>query len=51
MTVNNWSKVQTLEDKPRSGWPFFSTNCVKNVVENVMIQQVRKVKNSISQYR
>ena len=46
--VNNWSKVKTLEDKPKSGWPVFSTNCVRNVSEKaicVIIPQDRKVKN------
>ena len=26
---NTWSKVKTLEDKPRSGWPFFHKLCEK----------------------
>ena len=26
---NKWSKVRTLEDKPRSGWPFFHKLCEK----------------------
>ena len=26
---NKWSKVKTLEDKPRSGWPFFHKMCEK----------------------
>ena len=26
---NKWSKVKTLEDKPRSGWPFFHKLCEK----------------------
>ena len=46
--VNNWSKVKTLEDKPKSGWPVFFTNCVRNVSEKaicVIIPQDRKVKN------
>ena len=41
---NKWSKVKTLQDKPRSRWPGFFTNCVKNVIEKalsicVIIQQ------------
>ena len=46
---NKWSKVKTLQDKPRSRWPvFFFTNCVKNVIEKpvsicVIIQQDCKV--------
>ena len=46
---NKWSKVKTLQDKPRSRWPVFFTNCVKNVIEKavsicVIIQQDCKVK-------
>ena len=26
---NKWSKVKNLEDKPRSGWPFFHKMCEK----------------------
>ena len=26
---NQWSKLNTLEDKPRSGWPFFHKMCLK----------------------
>ena len=54
--LNKWSKVKTLENKPRSGWPFFFTNCVTNVIEKdvsicVIIQQNWKVKKiTLSQY-
>ena len=46
---NKWSKVKTLEDKPRSGWPFFHKLCEKSVIEKaviiyVIIPQNRKVK-------
>ena len=46
--MNKWSKVKTLEDKPRSGWPLFF-ECVRNVIEKavsicVIILQDRKVK-------
>ena len=46
---NKWSKVKTLPDKPRSRWPVFFANCVKNVIEKavsicVIIQQDCKVK-------
>ena len=49
---NKWSKVKTLQDKPRSRWPFFFTNCVKNVIEKavsicVIIQQDCKVKRKL----
>ena len=50
---NKWSKVKTLQDKPRSRWPgFFFTNCVKNVIERavsicVIIQQDWKVKRKL----
>ena len=50
---NNWSRVKTLQDKPRSRWPgFFFTNCVKNVIEKavsicVIIQQDCKVKRKL----
>ena len=45
---NKWSKVKTLEDKPRSKWPFF-TKCVRNIIEKavsicIIIPQNRKVK-------
>ena len=30
---NEWSGVKALEDKPRSGWPFFFTNCVRNIIK------------------
>ena len=45
--MNKWSKVKTLEDKPRSGWPLFF-KCVRNVIEKavsicVIILQDRKV--------
>ena len=45
---NKRSKVKTLEDKPRSGWPFFP-NCVRHIIEKpvsicVIIPQNRKVK-------
>ena len=29
---NKWSKVKTLEDKPRSGWPFFHKLCEKLIL-------------------
>ena len=56
--MNKWSKVKTLEDKPRSGWPLFF-KCVRNIIEKgvsicVIILQDRKVKNSnftISKFR
>ena len=46
---NKWSKVKTLEDKPKSAWPFF-TNCARNIIEKavsicLIIPQNRKVKN------
>ena len=49
---NKWSKVKTLQDKPRSRWPVFFTNCVKNVIEKavsicVIIQQDCKVKRKL----
>ena len=49
---NKWSKVKTLQDKTRSRWPVFFTNCVKNVIEKavsicVMIQQDCKVKRKL----
>ena len=49
---NKWSKVKTLQDKPRSRWPGFFTNCVKNITEKalsicVIIQQDRKVKRKL----
>ena len=49
---NKWSKVKTLQDKPRSRWPGFFTNCVKNVIEKalsicVIIQQDWKVKRKL----
>ena len=56
--MNKWSKVRTLEDKPRSGWPLFF-KCVRNVIEKavsicVIILQDRKVKKfdlTISKFR
>ena len=54
--MNKWSKVKTLEDKPRSVWPFFF-KCVRNVIEktasiSVINLQDRKVKKtSTSQYQ
>ena len=49
---NKWSKVKTLQDKPRSRWPVFSINCVKNVIEKavsicVIIQRDCKVKRKL----
>ena len=45
--MNKRSKVKTLKDKPRSGWPLFF-KCVRNVIEKavrcVIIIQGRKVK-------
>ena len=46
---NKWSKVKTLEDKPRSGWPFSHKLREKSVIEKavsiwVIIPQNRKVK-------
>ena len=45
--MNKWSKVKTLEDKARSGWPLLF-KCVRNVIEKavticVIILQDRKV--------
>ena len=54
--MNKWSKVKTLEDKPRSVWPSFF-KCVRNVIEKavslcVINLQDRKVKKtSTSQYQ
>ena len=54
--MNKWSKVKTLEEKPRSVWPSFF-KCVRNVIEKpvsicVIILQDRKVKKtSTSQYQ
>ena len=51
---NKWSKVKTLEDKPRSEWPpFFTINCVRNIIEKavricVIIPQNRKVKKKFN---
>ena len=49
---NMWSKVKTLQDKPRSRWLVFLTNCVKHVIEKaasicVIIQQDCKVKRKL----
>ena len=33
---NKWSKVKTLQDKPRSRWLVFLTKCVKNVIEKAV---------------
>ena len=35
--MNKWSKVQTLEDKPRSVWPSFF-KCVRNVIEKAVLR-------------
>ena len=45
---NKWSKVKTLQNKPRSRRLVFLTNCVKNVIEKavsicIIIQQDCKV--------
>ena len=54
--MNKWSKVKTLEEKPRSVWPSFF-KCVRNVNEKavsicVINLQDRKVKKtSASQYQ
>ena len=54
--MNKWSKVKTLEEKPRSVWPSFF-KCVRNVIEKavsicVINLQDRKVKKtSTSQYQ
>ena len=54
--MNKWSKVKTLEDKPRSVWPSFF-KCVRNVIEKavsicIINPQDRKVKKtSTSQYQ
>ena len=56
--MNKWSKVRTLEDKPRGGWPLFF-KCVRNVIEKavsicVTILQGRKVEKfdlTISKFR
>ena len=48
--VNKWSKVKTLEDKPRSVWPSFF-ECVRNVIEKA-VSICRKVKKTLtSQYQ
>ena len=53
---NKWSKVKTLEDKPRSGWPFFHILCEKyyrkswKYMRNNSTKQKGK-KNSTSHYR
>ena len=53
---NKWSKVKTLEDKPRSGWPFFHKLCEKyyrkscKYMRNNSTKQKGK-KNSTSHYR
>ena len=49
---NKWSKVKTLQEKPRSRWPVFFTNGVKNVIEKavsicVISQQDCKVKRKL----
>ena len=46
--MNKGSKVKTLEDKPRSGWPLVF-KCVTNVIEKavsicLIILQDKKVK-------
>ena len=52
--MNKWSKVKTLEDKPRSGWPLlFYNKCVRNVIEKavkvfVIILQDKEVKKKIN---
>ena len=54
--MNKWSKVKTLEEKPRSVWSSFF-KCVRNVIEKavsicVINLQDRKVKKtSTSQYQ
>ena len=54
--MNKWSKVKTLEDKPKSVWPSL-LKCVRNVIEKavsicVINLQDRKVKKtSTSQYQ
>ena len=54
--MNKWSKVKTLEDKPRSVWPSFF-KFVRNVIEKaasicVLNLQDRMVKKtSTSQYQ
>ena len=50
--MNKWSKVKTLEDKPKSVWPSF-LKCVTNVIEKavstcVMNLQGRKVKKKFN---
>ena len=52
--MNKWSKVKTLEDKPRSVWPFFF-KCVRNVIEKavsscVINLQDRKEHNGMKIY-
>ena len=53
---NKWSKVKNLEDKPRSGWPFFHKMCEKyyrkscKYMYNNSTKQKGK-KNSTSRYR
>ena len=56
--MSKWSKVNTLEDKPRSVWPSFF-KCVRNVMEkavsicrrNNFTRQKGVKKNSTSQYQ
>ena len=55
--MNKWSKVKTLEDKPRSVWPSFF-KCVRNVIEKAvsicvisLLGRKVKKKTSTSQYQ
>ena len=54
--MNKWSKVKTLEDKPRSVWPSFF-KCVRNVIEKAVtlcvinLQDRMVKKTSTSQYQ
>ena len=55
--MNRWSKVKTLEDKPRSVWPSFF-KCVRNVIEKAvsicvisLLGRKVKKKTSTSQYQ
>ena len=54
--MNKWSKVKTLEDKPRSVWPSFFKS-VRNVIEKAVsicitnLQDRKVKKNSTLQYQ
>ena len=52
--MNKWSKVKTLENKPRSVWPSFF-KCVRNVIAKAVstcainLQDRKELKTSTSQ--